>query len=360
MIDPAFGNIIDANKSAADYYGWNREELRQMNIQQINILPWNEIKKIIENVLSENKTQFETQHRLKNDSIRDVEVFSSKIKIGDRELMHSIIHDITERKVAERELIKAKEHAEESDRLKTAFLQNMSHEIRTPMNAIMGFSSLLVEYYNDRPKLEQFSEIINLRCNDLLEIINDILEISKIESGQLSVNSEPCNLTSLFAELADFFTEHQKRLGKEHIKFELQAHCVPRGFIFFTDKVKLRQIFINLIGNAFKFTENGKIEGGCMLDVNNDLIFYVSDTGMGIPPDKQHIIFERFIQLPHDKNISFSGTGLGLSIVKGLITILGGRIWVESVPENLPEGKAGRTTFYFSIPINKELSDNPD
>jgi PAS domain S-box-containing protein len=357
LIDPEFGNIIDANKSAADYYGWDREELRQMKIQQINILPWGEIKKIIENILSENKTQFEIQHRLKDGSIRDVEVFSSKIEIGNRELMHSIIHDITERKVAEKELIKAKEHAEESDRLKTAFLQNMSHEIRTPMNAIMGFSSLLVEYYNDRPKLEQFAEIINLRCNDLLEIINDILAISKIESGQLSVNYEPCNLTSLFAELADFFTVHQKRLGKEHIEFELQAHCVPRGFIFFTDKVKLRQIFINLIGNAFKFTETGKIEGGCMLDVNNDLLFYVSDTGMGIPPDKQHIIFDRFIQLPHDKNISFSGTGLGLSIVKGLITILGGRIWVESVPENLPEGKSGRTTFYFSIPIHKELSD---
>ena len=357
LIDPVLGNIIDANKSAAEYYGWNREDLRQMNIQQLNILPWEEIKKIIENVLSENRTQFEAQHRLKNGSIRDVEVFSSRIKIGNREVMHSIIHDITERKVAERELIKAKERAEESDRLKTAFLQNMSHEIRTPMNAIMGFSSLLVEYYNDKPKLEQFSEIINLRCNDLLEIINDILAISKIESGQLSVNNEPCNLTSLFAELADFFTEHQKRLGKEHIKFELQAYCVPREFIFITDKVKLRQIFINLIGNAFKFTETGKIEGGCMLDENNDLIFYVSDTGMGIPPDKQHIIFERFIQLPHDKNISFGGTGLGLSIVKGLITILGGRIWVESVPENLPEGKTGKTTFYFSIPINRELSD---
>jgi PAS domain S-box-containing protein len=351
LIDPEGGNIIDANKSAADYYGWDRSELKQMNIRQLNLLPPDEVKRNIEAVLSENRTQFETRNNLKNGSERDVEVFSSKIKIGSRVVLHSIIHDITERKKAEKELIKEKEHAEESDRLKTAFLQNMSHEIRTPMNAIMGFSSLLVEYYNDKQKLEQFSEIINLRCNDLLDIINDILAISKIESGQLPVNREVCNLTNLFSELADFFTEHQKRLGKEHIRFELQAHCVSREFTFITDKVKLRQIFINLIGNSFKFTDSGKIEGGCMLDANNDLIFYVSDTGMGIPADKFHTIFERFIQLPHDKNISFGGTGLGLSIVKGLITILGGRIWLESLPENLSEGKTGKTTFYFSIPV---------
>ncbi len=353
LVDPEWGNIIDANKSAAEYYGWDRQELSRMNIRRIDGMPLEELINKSDGGISESRTPFETRHTLKNGSVRDVEVFSGRIKIGNREVLHSIIHDITERKVAEKELIKAKEHAEESDRLKTAFLQNMSHEIRTPMNAIMGFSSLLVEYYNDKPKLEQFSEIINLRCNDLLEIINDILEISKIESGQLPVSSEVCNITDLFSELADFFTEHQKRLGKENIKFILQAHCVPREFVFITDKVKLRQIFINLIGNAFKFTEAGKIEGGCKLDANNDLIFYVSDTGMGIPSDKFQLIFERFTQLPHDKNITFGGTGLGLSIVKGLITILGGRIWLESEPENLPAGKTGKTTFYFSIPFRE-------
>jgi signal transduction histidine kinase len=227
----------------------------------------------------------------------------------------------------------------------------MSHEIRTPMNAIMGFSSLLVDYYNDKPRLEQFAEIINLRCNDLLEIINDILAISKIESGQLPVNKEACNLDDLFAELADFFTEHQRKIGKLHIKFELSSQCHSSDFTINTDKVKLRQIFINLIGNAFKFTEKGKIEGGCKLDENNNLVFYVSDTGIGIPPDKLDIIFERFIQLPQDRDITYGGTGLGLSIVKGLIGLLGGRIWVESEPEILSEGKPGGTTFYFSIPL---------
>ncbi len=359
LVDPESGKIIDANLSASAYYGWSREELKRMNLDQINTMPPEEIKMNIDRILSEKRTQFEFQHRLKDGSIRDVEVFASKIKIGNKDVLHSIIHDITERKLVEKELIKAKERAEESDRLKTAFLQNMSHEIRTPMNAIMGFSSLLADYYNDKPKLEQFSEIINLRCNDLLEIINDILAISKIESGQMPVNKEVCNLNGLFAELADFFTEHQKRMGKPYIKFELRSLSYPSEFTIITDKVKLRQIFINLIGNAFKFTETGTIEGGCRFDANGNLVFYVSDTGIGIPSDKHDIIFERFFQLPQDKDISYGGTGLGLPIVKGLITLLGGRIWVESEIENLAEGKAGGTTFYFSIPNQENCTENP-
>ncbi len=353
LIDPEVGNIIDANKSAAAYYGWSCDELKKLNISQINMLPLEEIHKNIKNVLYEKNTHFEFRHKLKDGSLRDVEVFSSKIKIGSRNVLHSIIHDITERKLVENELIKAKEKAEESDRLKTAFLQNMSHEIRTPMNAIMGFSSLLPEYYNDKPKIEQFSAIINLRCNDLLEIINDILSISKIESGQLPVNLEVFNLDDMFAEITGTFTEYQKRMGKSNIKFELRNHCGQSESVILTDKVKLQQIFNNLLGNAFKFTDSGTIEGGCKFDVNGERLFYVSDTGIGIPVDKLDIIFERFIQLPHDKNITHGGTGLGLSIVKGLLTMLGGQIQVKSELENLPEGKVGGTTFYFTIPVKK-------
>ena len=228
------------------------------------------------------------------------------------------------------ELISAKEKAEESDRLKTAFLQNMSHEIRTPMNAIMGFASLLPNNYNNKSKLEKFSEIINQRSNDLLDIINDILDIAKIESGQLPINIEECNLTALFSELSSFFTEYQHRIEKQKIKFSLQSHCGP--LVILIDKVKLKQIFINLINNAFKFTNEGKIEGGCIFDENQKLVFYVSDTGIGIPPDKQNIVFERFAQLPQDLKKNIGGTGLGLSIVKGLVSLLGGNIWLESEP----------------------------
>ncbi len=241
------------------------------------------------------------------------------------------------------ELFKAKECAEESDRLKTAFLQNMSHEIRTPMNAIMGFSSLLVDEYNNKPKLEQYSEIINQRCSDLLDIINDILDIAKIESGQLSINLEECNLSELFAELTSFFTEHQKRTDKEAITFSMLANCKLEENVIITDKIKLKQLFINLIGNAFKYTDTGKIECGCKYNSNNILTFYVTDTGIGIPPDKHKTVFDRFAQLHQGSRKNIGGTGLGLSIVKGLVTLLGGEIFLES---ELGKG----STFSFTIP----------
>jgi len=254
------------------------------------------------------------------------------------------IRDITEVKAKEQELTKAKEKAEENDRLKTAFLQNMSHEIRTPMNAIMGFSDLLIYHTDDKEKLKSFSEIINQRCIDLLEIINDILDISKIESGQLTINIEDCNIKELLTELDFFFQEHQKRIGKEHIQFHLQYPDNKNIITIQTDKVKLKQILINLIGNAFKFTDKGSIECGCKLN-HHQLLFYISDTGIGIPPEKHEMIFERFSQLNHATAKNSGGTGLGLSIAKGLANLLGGQIWLESVPNK-------GTTFYFSVNSN--------
>jgi PAS domain S-box-containing protein len=262
-------------------------------------------------------------------------------------LLMDNVWKISERILLIENLKVAKEKAEESDRLKTAFLQNMSHEIRTPMNAIMGFSELLVKHYNNKPKLEKFSDIINQRCNDLLDIINDILDIAKIESGQLTVIQEECNLNVLFDELKTFFTEQQKKIGKQHLKFDLQAFCEPSDTIVVTDKVKLKQIFINLISNAFKFTETGKIEGGCKFDENKNLLFFVADTGIGIPFDKHQMIFERFAQVEHGSNRLYGGTGLGLSIVKGLVNLLGGEIFLES---EIDKG----STFSFVIPIKSQ------
>lgn len=248
------------------------------------------------------------------------------------------------------ELSLAKEKAEESDRMKTSFLQNMSHEIRTPMNAIMGFSSLLVDYINDPAKIEKYAEIINLRCTDLLEIINDLLDISKIESGQLTLNNELCNLSELNQEIYTLFREHQKKIKKEAVHFEVRESAEIQNTLFIIDKIKLKQILINLINNAFKFTFAGTVEYGCRITGAGQLEYYVSDTGRGIPADKFLVIFERFTQLA-GKGEASSGTGLGLSIVKGLLNLMGGTIQVESQCENPENHKMGFTTFRFSVPV---------
>ncbi len=251
-------------------------------------------------------------------------------------------HDITSRKQTEIELIIAKEKAEESDRLKSAFLQNMSHEIRTPMNAIMGFSSLLLDEFNNKEKLKEYTDIIIHRCNDLMGIMTDILDIAKIESGQLPVYISECNMQELFAELTEYFDTQQAYIQKNKIRFAVQLDEILRERTIQTDSVKIKQIFVNLLNNALKFTDHGHIIIGCVFK-DAEIEFFVNDTGVGIPEEKFEIIFERFTQLDPIGDTLVCGTGLGLSVVKGLIKLLGGKVWVRS---NIGSG----STFYFTIP----------
>jgi signal transduction histidine kinase len=370
---------IISSPGARIIYGVDNKEMALKDVQKIPLFEYRQMldTALLDLILRDIPYNFEFKIRRQNDGeIFDVHSIADYDKKNN--IVYGVIHDISDRKAAEHllqqqneeiekqnqeylqineeylqlneeliqtndELFKAKEKAEESDRLKTAFLQNMSHEIRTPMNAIMGFSELLVENYNNKEKLEKFSEIISQRSNDLLDIINDILNIAKIESGQLPINFEEVSLTELFSELNSFFSEHQKRIGKNQINFSLRTQCPSTKKVIVTDKIKLKQIFINLIGNAFKYTDNGNIEGGCKLDSKSNLVFYVSDTGIGIPKDKHQLIFERFAQLNTSSTKLNSGTGLGLSIVKGLVELLGGEIAVESEPNR-------GSTFTFSIP----------
>ncbi|MBN2521086.1 MAG: PAS domain-containing sensor histidine kinase [Bacteroidales bacterium] len=347
------GLITDANLTAAGLFGIDRTLLLNQPISRFIMKEDQDIYYLHRKHLfkTEEKQQFDIRFTHKEGAIFWADFVCVAVQTNDGSLScNAIIKDITERKQAElllkqknEELFIAKNRAEESDRLKTAFLQNLGHEIRSPMNAIMGFSKLMIKQYNNKPKLEHFSEIISQSCKDLLHIINDILDISKIESGQLPVHVEECDLNTIFAELTLFFKEYRKRIKKPQINLILQAQCDSPSVIILTDKIKLKQIFINLIMNAFKFTKKGKIKGGCKFDADNRLIFYVSDTGIGIPPDKQNIIFERFTQLSQGSGREFDGTGLGLSIVKGLVSLLGGEIWLES-----ETGKG--SIFYFSFP----------
>lgn len=258
--------------------------------------------------------------------------------------------NITEIKKINEALVQAKEKAEESDRLKTAFLQNISHELRTPMNAIVGFSELIAENVKENRKMTEYSSIIKLRCNDLLNIVNDILDIAKIEAGQISVNIELCNLELLFRDLNLYYSEHKKRIRKDHLQFTIHPLEGSSGPFILTDCLKLKQIFVNLLDNAFKFTHSGKIEAGCVSEKKGNYLFYVSDSGIGISYEKQSVIFERFAQLNIDSGQVYGGTGLGLSIVKGLVKAMNGKIWLESEPNK-------GTTFYFTIPA--KVSDMP-
>jgi PAS domain S-box-containing protein len=283
----------------------------------------------------------------KDGSKRECEFYT--VLLGNKGVI--VVNDITERKNFENELIKAKEKAEESDRLKTAFLQNMSHEIRTPMNAIMGFSSILTKHFDNKAKLEKFTEIITQRCKDLLVIINDILDIAQIESGQLPLNIEQVDLYDLFNDLFQYFRELQIHLNKQHIPLNLQIPSYIKPMVM-SDKLKLKQILINLLSNAIKYTDSGKIEAGCKID-NNKLIFYVSDTGIGIPSGDQHKIFERFYQVSFGNDRLNEGNGLGLSIAKGLAGLLGGQIWLES---ELAKG----SSFFLSIPYQPTESNEAE
>lgn len=271
----------------------------------------------------------------------------ANLKIQNKE-----IASLNEEYESQNELLhQAKEKAEESDRLKTAFLQNMSHEIRTPMNAIMGFSCLLASNHDNKEKLQHFSDIIEQRCNDLLSIIDDILDISKIESGQSILKIDECNIADLFSELKFFFNDYQIRIHKQHVNLSMIKTLGDDVLHIKTDKLKLKQILINLITNAFKYTEEGSVYCGVKLE-NHKLVFNVTDTGIGIPKDKFDFIFERFTQLRQSTASKIGGTGLGLPIVKGLVGLLGGQVWLES------EENRG-TTFFFSIDYYKGES-NPN
>jgi len=240
------------------------------------------------------------------------------------------------------DLMAAKEKAEESDQLKTSFLQNMSHEIRTPLNAIMGFSDLLTDTLDDNEKIVKYSGIIKEKGSDLLNIINEILDISKIESGSLQLYNEDFKLSTLLMEIELFYGEYQKKLKKELIQFSVTNNCTHAIDEIYCDKGKLKQVITNLIGNAFKFTNKGSIELGCSLTEDHTLKFYVADTGSGIPKDKYDVVFERFRQI--DEMHFHEGAGLGLSICEGIVHLLGGNIWLTS-----EVGKG--TTFFFTVPL---------
>ena len=255
----------------------------------------------------------------------------------------AIAEDITEKKKNESELIKAKEKAEESDRLKSAFLANISHEIRTPMNGIMGFAELLKEPDLSPENQHEFIGVIEQSGRRMLNIINDLIDISKIEAGETILRIRETNVNKMLRELHVFFLPE---VNQKNIYLDYHCDLSDDESIIETDITKLNQILTNLIKNAVKFTDKGSIKFG-YLHRDKMLEFYVVDTGPGIPKEQKDLIFERFRQGTQSLNKIHEGAGLGLAISKAYIELLGGSIWIES-----EFGKG--STFSFDTPIRHQ------
>jgi signal transduction histidine kinase len=258
----------------------------------------------------------------------------AEYQLLNEQLMQSLLQ-IQEMNI---ELTRAKEKAEESDRLKSAFLANMSHEIRTPMNAIVGFCQLLRDRGSLQSKSNEYIDIIMANSDQLLAIINDIIDISKIEAGQLEMDVTDTHIQGVLAGIHKMF--HLSAISKG-LDMQLSLD-IPERTVVKTDELKLKQILINLVSNSMKYTREGSISIRCSAE-NGFLRFSVKDTGIGIDLGFHEIIFERFRQVDADHTRVYGGTGLGLTICKSLVTLLGGKIGVDSTPGVGSE-------FYFTLP----------
>ena len=262
----------------------------------------------------------------------------------------ALLKEINIRREIEKELVVAKEKAEESDRLKTAFLANMSHEIRTPMNGILGFANLLKEPGLIGEKQHEFIGIIEKSGKRMLNIINDIIDISKIEAGLMKLDINESNINEHIEYIYTFFKPEAESKGMD---LSFKNPLPAKESIINTDSEKLNAILANLVKNSIKYTEEGSIELGYNLKTDTkpaELEFYVQDTGIGIPKDRQEAIFDRFIQADIANEKAHQGAGLGLSITKAYVEMLGGKIWVES-----EEDKG--STFYFTLPYNTKPAE---
>ena len=287
------------------------------------------------NVMGVTGISLEISKRKKSEE--EIKSYSEKLAIQNVKL--KLIND---------ELKAAKEKAEESDKLKSAFLANMSHEIRTPMNAILGFATLIRNRVLSDDKRRQYIDLINSNCRQLLHIITDIIDISKIEAGQVTIYNKNFLLNKVLQDLLLNYKNQVEVLSKS-IEIIFNPGLKNEESAVFTDKVRLEQILSNLLSNALKFTEKGSVEFGYYIDRRRDIVFYVRDTGIGINKEEQKVIFDRFRQVSSSYNKLYGGTGLGLSISKGLAEKLGGRIWLES---DMNKG----STFFFNIPYKPGIN----
>lgn len=342
--------FLTVNQAAVQHYGYSHEEFLAMTIK--DICPPEDIDALLEKV-SDAKADTDHagvwRHRKKGGEIIYVDITSHQMIFNGRRAELVLANDITERKRIEAELKEARDAALESAKLKSEFLANMSHEIRTPMNGILGMTELALDTQLT-PKQREYLNLVKLSAESLLSVINDILDFSKIEAGRLELDPVEFDLQESVGDTIKplAMRAHQKGL-------ELTYYVTPDvPDLLFGDSNRLRQILVNLVGNAIKFTERGEV---CVLVEKESeteeevcLHFSVRDTGIGIPPEKQRVIFEAFAQADGSTTRKYGGTGLGLSITSQLIALMRGRIWVESpAPSRETEETGPGSVFHFTV-----------
>ncbi len=339
------GNLTYVNKQAYKISGYPEEE-SLIGKSTLDFYIPEDRERAVENIklsLGNQKKSPSNEYTMmrKDGSTFNVLVYSNPILKNKKPVgLRGIIVDITEIKKTEQELIRAKAKAEEADQLKSAFLANMSHEIRTPMNGILGFADLLENPNLTGEEQQSYIEIIKKSGARMLNIINDIINISKIEAGLMKVNWQHSNVNEQIEYIFTFFKPEVEGKG---LTLSFSTALPLKEAIVYTDREKLYAILTNLVKNAIKYTENGSIDFG-YIKKGDFLEFYVTDTGIGIPKDRQQAIFERFIQADISDRNAYQGAGLGLSISKAYVEMLGGHIRVESEP-----GKG--SCFCFTIPV---------
>ena len=342
--------IMDMNENAHNMLGYSKDEMLALNpdVLEINITK-EKLEKRVYELKTKGFLNFETTLRHKNGCDVNVEIKALIISYKDQPTLMNIVRDISERKLADQELIKAKEKAEESDRLKSAFLANMSHEVRTPMNGIIGFANLLKDSKLSGEEQHEYITIIEKSGARMLNIINDIIDISKIESGQMKLNIVDSNVNDQIEYLYTFFKPEVEHKGMQLV---FKNSLLSKESIIQTDREKVFAILTNLIKNAIKYSDKGTIEFGYNLKSKEpaELEFFVMDNGIGIPKDRQEAIFARFIQADIGDKRAFDGAGLGLAITKSYVEMLGGKIWVDS-----EQGKG--SIFYFTLPYNPKFKE---
>ncbi len=329
------GIILQLNKAVFETTGYNKEFLVDRDLSCL-VKDYNNLN-IFDKWRVENKP-IQCELISSDNKIRTVNITISPFKRGDNEVIGYILfaQDISEileyqnKILSQNNKIKiALEKAQVSDRLKSSFLANISHELRTPLNGILGFNSLILDESFELEKRKEFSTIIASQGAHLLKLIEDLIDISLIESDNIKIVYNKINLNNFLGDLKNYYENELIVNCKKNIEIVLKKPSDGNDYILDSDEVRLKQIFNNLFYNAMKFTESGTIEiGYSYIDIG--YLFYVSDTGIGIPSEYRSMIFEPFRQVDESSKRVHGGMGLGLTIVKKLIEALGGQIWVES------------------------------